>query len=146
MITPVHKNGDPSDPDNFRPICVLSCLCKFFTNILNKRLCLVCKAEKLIHISQIGFVEGHRTSDHIFSLKTLINSHTRTRKNKKLYACFVDFRKAYDSVWHDGLFSKLESMNINGNFLEIEEICIVSQYVQSKFRAKPQISFVVKEE
>ena len=136
LITPVHKNGDPSDPDNFRPICVLSCLCKFFTNILNKRLCLVCKAEKLIHISQIGFVEGHRTSDHIFGLKTLINSYTRTRKNKKLYACFVDFRKAYDSVWHDGLFSKLELMNINGNFLEIirnlysKSICAIK--IQSK--------------
>ena len=30
LITPVHKNGDPTEPDNFRPICVLSCVCKFF--------------------------------------------------------------------------------------------------------------------
>ena len=35
LITPVHKKGDPLNPDNFRPICVLSCLCKFFTNVLN---------------------------------------------------------------------------------------------------------------
>ena len=38
LITPVHKKGDPSNPDNFRPICVLSCLCKFLTNLLNHRL------------------------------------------------------------------------------------------------------------
>ena len=119
LITPVHKKGDPLNPENFRPICVLNCLCKFYTNFLNSRLCLVCKNEKLIHISQIGFTEGYRTTDHIFSLKTLINSHTRQTRNGKLYACFIDFKKAYDSVWHEGLFSKLDSLNINGKFLEI---------------------------
>ena len=60
LITPVHKNGDPTEPDIFRPICVLSCVCKFFTNVLNNRLTLVCKKEKLIHCSQIGFLENYR--------------------------------------------------------------------------------------
>ena len=32
---------------------------------------------------------------------------------------FIDFKKAYDSVWHDRLFSQLNSLNINGKFLEI---------------------------
>ena len=41
LITPVHKKGDPLNPDNFRPICVLSCLCKSFTNVLNSGLYLV---------------------------------------------------------------------------------------------------------
>ena len=40
LITPVHKKENPLNPDNFRPICELSCLCKFFTNVLNSRLCL----------------------------------------------------------------------------------------------------------
>ena len=31
----------------------------------------------------------------------------------------VRFQKAYDSVWHDGLFSQLERLNIRGNFLAI---------------------------
>ena len=55
LITPEHKNGDPSNPDNFRPICVLSCLCKFSTNILNSRLMDLCKKHNLIHALQIGF-------------------------------------------------------------------------------------------
>ena len=54
-ITLVHKKGDPSNPDNFRPICVLSCLSRFLTNILNSRLMDVCKKHNLIHASQIGF-------------------------------------------------------------------------------------------
>ena len=28
-ISPVHKNGDPLNPENYRPICVLSCICIF---------------------------------------------------------------------------------------------------------------------
>ena len=32
-----------------------------------------------------------------------------------MYACFVDFRKAFDSVWHEGLFYKLLKTNIGGN-------------------------------
>ena len=116
----MHRKGDPSDPDNFRPICVLSCLCKFLTNILNSRLMDVCKKHNLIHASQIGFLEGWRTTDHIFGLKTLINKYTREKKrNNKLYACIFYFEKAYDCIWHDGLFSKLKNMNISGIVLEI---------------------------
>ena len=37
----------------------------------------------------------------------------------KLYTCFIDLRKAFDSIWHDGLFRKLENLGVNGNFLEI---------------------------
>ena len=35
--------------------------------------------------------------------------------------CFVDFKKAYDSVWQKGLFAKLEALNINGYFLDLHE-------------------------
>ena len=101
LITPVHKKGDPSNPDNFRPICVLSCLCKFLTNVLNHRLASISKKEKLIHVTQIGFQEGCRTTDYIFSVKTLVDKHAIGKPRRKLYACFLDFKKAYDSVWHD---------------------------------------------
>ena len=94
LITPVHKNGDPTEPDNFSLTCVLSCVCKFFTNVLNNRLTLVCKKEKHIHCCQIGFLENHRTTDLIFSLKTLINKYTKSVRNGKVYSCFIDFDKS----------------------------------------------------
>ena len=37
----------------------------------------------------------------------------------KVYACFVDFRKAFDSVWHDGLMYKLLQINVGGSFYKI---------------------------
>ena len=63
----------------------------FFTNVLNNRLILVCKKEKLIHCSQTGFLENHRTTDHIFSLKILLNKYTKGVRNGKVYSCFIDF-------------------------------------------------------
>ena len=36
-----------------------------------------------------------------------------------MYACFVDFRKAFDYVWHEGLFYKLLKVNIGGNFYNL---------------------------
>ena len=111
LITPIHKKGDPSNSDNFRPICVLSCFCKYLTNLLNHRLNHISKKEKLIHVTQIGFHEGYKTTDHIFSLKILFDKHAIGKPRGKLYACFLDFKKAYGSVWHDGLFSQLERLN-----------------------------------
>ena len=46
------------------------------------------------------------TSDHILTLKTIINKYVTDQKGKKLYSCFIDFKKAFDSVWHIGLFRK----------------------------------------
>ena len=45
----------------------------------------------------------------------------------KIYACFVDFKKAYDTVWHEGLFTELSKVNIKGQFLKLIE----SLYKQS---------------
>ena len=90
--------------------------------------------EKLIHCSQIGFLENYRTTDHIFSLKTLLNKYTRGVRNGKVYSCFIDFKKAYDAVWHEGMYAKLESLNINGKFLEI----IKNMYEKSNCAVKIQ--------
>ena len=38
---------------------------------------------------------------------------------KKLYACFIDFRKGFDSVRQKGLFRKVENLGKNGNFLDL---------------------------
>ena len=43
-----------------------------------------------------------------------------SQKHKtKVYACFVDFRKTFDSVWHDGLLYKLLQINVRGNFYKV---------------------------
>jgi hypothetical protein len=67
---------------------VTSCLSKFFYIILNDRL-----SNFSYHPSQIGFQSGYRTADHIFTLKTQIDKQVEQIKGK-IYACFLDFKKA----------------------------------------------------
>ena len=54
--------------------------------------------------SQKGFLANNRKADHVLTLRTLIDKYLNCHKTK-VCACFVDFRKAFDSLWHDGLFS-----------------------------------------
>lgn len=118
LITPIFKSGDKQDPGNYRGICVSSCLGKFFSSILNQRLFKFAESKKLIHPSQIGFLQANRTSDHIFTLRALIEKYSHCHK-QKIYACFVDFRKAFDSVWHEGLFHRILSYGIGGKFYDL---------------------------
>ena len=118
LITPIYKSGDRSDPTNYRGICVSSCLGNLFCSILNQRLYLYFEENKILHSSQIGFLPENRTADHVFTLRTLIDKYVHYHK-EKVYACFVDFRKAFDSVWHEGLFYKLLKVNIGGNFYNL---------------------------
>ena len=113
------------------PICVTSCIAKLFCTLRNDRLTNLFKAHSIINPAQIGFINKHRTSDHLFTRKTLISKHVYNNTKEKIYACFINFRKALDSVWHEGLFSKLENLNIHRNFLNIvkniysETVCAV---------------------
>ena len=119
FISPIHKEGSQDDPDNYRGLIIMNTLLKLFCSILNKRLTKYCEDNNILSKEQIGFCKNTRTSDHIFTLKTLVNKYVTDQKGKKLYTCFIDFKKAFDSIWHEGLFRKLENKGINGNFLEI---------------------------
>ena len=59
----------------------------------------------LISPSEIGFMKTKRTSDHIYVLKAIIEEVKA--KRVPVFACFVDLRKAFDTVWRDSLYYKL---------------------------------------
>ena len=77
---------------------------------------------------------GNRTADHILTLKTLHDKFIKPRTNKKIYACFVDFQKAFDSVWHGGLLLKLLENGIGGRFYDL----IKNLYINTKCAVKIQ--------
>ena len=103
------------DPSNYRGICVSSCLGKLFCSILNQRLLEYVTTNNILHKSQIVFLPNNRTADHVFTLLTLVDKYVHNH-NGKIYACFVDLSKAYDSVWHNGLLHKLLQINLGGSF------------------------------
>ena len=68
--------------------------------------------------SQIGFLPKNRTADHVLTLRTLVDKYVHYN-NEKMYAGFVDVKKAFDSVWHDGLLFKLLQINVGGCFYNL---------------------------
>ena len=117
FITPLHKEGPKEDPDNYRGICISSALTKLLGTMMNTRLNEFMEENQILNKEQIGFVTNNRCPDHIFTLKSVVNKYVAD-EGGKVYACFIDFRKAFDTVWHDGLFHKLQQIGIKGNFLE----------------------------
>ena len=126
IISTIYKSGDSSDCNNYRGITISSCLGKVFSFILNQRLLNFTSKHKVIPENQIGFMPNSRTSDHVFVLKCAIDKYLR--KKKKLYVCFIDFKKAFDSICHDALFLKLQQNGIGGLFYKI----VKSMYLNTK--------------
>jgi hypothetical protein len=123
LIVPIYKNkGDADDCNNYRGITLLSCLGKLFTSVLNNRLYNFCEDNAIINELQTGFRKGYSTVDHIFLLKHVIDLYCY--KKKKLFCAFVDYSKAFDTVWRDALWYKLRQSGIDGKLLDV----IVSIY------------------
>ena len=117
-IKPIYKNkGDRNDPDNYRPISLISCLGKLFTSLLSDRLSAFLEDNEILYNNQAGFRKNFSTNDHIFSLYAIIE--LLKFEKKKLFCSFVDFSKAFDSVWRVGLWRKLLQNDVKGDFVRI---------------------------
>lgn len=115
-IIPIHKSGDRSDFNNYRGISLMSCLAKVFSALINNRLTDFMDSQ--YNHSQFGFRKNHRTSDSLFILKSIINKYLHKNK-RKLFICFVDFQKAFDSLWRLGLLYKLCKSGIGKGMFDI---------------------------
>ena len=62
-------------------------------------------------INKAGFCKGNMTIDHILTLCTIVEKYGVL--HQPVYGAFIDFRKAFDSVWRDALMLKLARMGIN---------------------------------
>jgi hypothetical protein len=72
FIKPLFKGGDMNNPSCYRGIAISSCLIKLFTRIMFNKLDEYLENNSIICPEQKGFRKGMRTSDHIYTLKTLI--------------------------------------------------------------------------
>jgi hypothetical protein len=117
FITPLHKKGPINSPENYRGIAVSSNLSKLFCSVLHNRLSKFFADNNVIPNNQIGYRSKARTSDHIYTLKCLIDKYTKHLSKHNLYCCFVDFKSAFDSLWRDALIFKLIRANVCGNYL-----------------------------
>jgi hypothetical protein len=111
----IYKKGSKDDPDNYRGLAIAPAISKIYCTILLQRLETHVTKNKIISLNQIGFQRGYRASDHIYLLKTIVNKILT--RGKRLYAAFIDFKKAYDTVDRSILLKSLHNSGIQGNFL-----------------------------
>ena len=117
IIVPLHKKGHINDPDNYRGISLLSSLGKIYTYVLNERITKWANVMEKISENQAGFRQGYSVIDHIFTLSAIIEK-TLCKKKRKLYVAFIDFKKAFDFVERNKLWSLLSSYGLNGKMLQ----------------------------
>ena len=118
LIKPIPKSetNDPRDPLSYRGISLISIPCKIYADILNVRLSKWLEINDILVDEQNGFRSNRSCLEHIYTLYTVINK----RKLNKLstYACFVDAKKAFDTVNRDCLWFKLAALGISGKILK----------------------------
>ena len=130
MLVPLLKGVDLNSllPTNYRGIALMSSMSKLFANILEHRITRFQSMTGTISAEQFGFTKGRRTLDPIFILDTLIDR--AKADNLEFYVTFIDFQKAYDFVFLDGLFYKMLRTKMIGPIYKIihsmyESVCSV---------------------
>ena len=110
LTVPLHKKGVFDKCDNYRGIALLSVPGKVFCRVLQRRLAR--RAEGLLSESQCGFRSGCGCLDQVFMMRIL--AEKAREFNTPLYLCFVDLRKAYDSVNRQALWAVLRRRYCSG--------------------------------
>ena len=66
IVIPISKPGkDPTNPTNYRPIALTSCICKTMERMINRRLVWYLESHKLLTNVQCGFRSKRSTVDHL---------------------------------------------------------------------------------
>ena len=73
--------------------------------------------EKIIAVEQGGFREGRSTKEQIFNLRILSEKYLQHQQD--LYHVFIDFKKAFNRVWHAALWATMKKYNMSTNPIQV---------------------------
>ena len=127
----LRKDGKDSyaNPGSYRPICITSYLGKLLEAIIAARMETYLVRNNLTDADQEGFSARKNTIRYLNRLHLGIESDKE--KFLTILCLFVDFEKAFDSVWKRGLILKLSKIGIRGtilklinNFLFTRKVCL----------------------
>ena len=115
-IVPLYKDGDPETASNYRGIALGSCVAKVLAKLLSRRLGIFAE-EEILTEAQGGFRSERRCADQILILRGVCE--LRRKEKKGTYMAFLDVSEAYDTVWREGLWRKMQQYGVEEKFVRI---------------------------
>ena len=111
-IIPIHKKVDKLDCNNYQPISLLSNISKIFEKMMHIQLTSFLNKNKVLSSFQFGFGKKHSTNHALISLTEMI----RLALDNDQFVCgvFINLQKAFDTVDHKILLSKMNHYGIKG--------------------------------
>ena len=102
IVVPLLKPGKSgTDPLDYRPISLTSCLCKLMERLVNLRLAWFLESQNILTPAQCGFRRNRSTVDHLVTLDTVVRLAFKERRH--VGAVFFDLEGAYDTTWRHGI-------------------------------------------
>lgn len=125
IITPVFKSGSKDSMSNYRPISILPVLSKIIEKVVVVQLSDHLEARQLLHPHQFGCRQGYSTE--IANCCLIENVKKSLDKGNVVGAVFIDLKKAFDTVNHSLLLSKMLHFNFSN-----EAVLWFTSYLQSR--------------
>ncbi|PSN38555.1 hypothetical protein C0J52_14819 [Blattella germanica] len=134
VIIPIYKKGDKMDCNNYRGISLLSTSYKILKNILVSRLTPF--IDEIIGDHQCAFRRNRSTIDLIFSIRQILEK--KWEYNGTVHQLYIDFKKAYDSIKREKLYSILINFGIPKKLVRLIGMCLNG--TKSRVRVGKQVS------
>ena len=115
MIITLPKKENLKICNNYRTISLISHPSKVMLKVLLNRL--KPQAEEIIAEEQAGFRTGRSTTEQIFNLRIICEKYIQQQQD--LYHVYIDFKKAFDRVWHAALRTIMRQYNIGNNLIHV---------------------------
>ena len=112
-VIALFKKGDKNQPNNYRPISLLSCFNKIFEKLLCKRLVKFLEVNRILFECQYGFRKLYSTT--LALIEFTDNIIEFRDEGQYCMSIFVDLTKAFDIVDHEILLNKLDRHGIRGH-------------------------------
>jgi hypothetical protein len=129
-ITPLFKSGSKYDVSNYRPIYLLNGFSKIYERAIYNRISSYLSKFNLLYFKQYGFRTAHSTE---LALTDLLDSISKAIDDKNYtISITIDLKKAFDTVDHKILLSKLSYYGFRGNIYNLLKDYLSNrmQYVQ----------------
>ena len=127
----IFKKGDRKECKNYRPISLLNHTYKTFMLVIANRI----KKDLYSYLpkSQAAYQPGRTTIEQIISLEQMIEKAIEF--NKPIYAVFIDFTKAFDSIKLPSLWKALDKTPINKRYIML----LRNTYIGSKSKIRTEV-------